>query len=432
MLLVILSACSEYQVNGEKQPPGFETGDPVGLPPDIEVSPPNVSLGVVCEAGGSTVTVTNVGDGELDLDSLAVTGGWTADDSGLPAILAYGESLDIAVSGSGEGSLRLYSNDPDEGAVDVPLSSLPNSAPTISWVAPTSGATLPVGGVTDFRVARADDLDGPEALALSWSSDVDGVLSTAPAGGDGIASLVWDNTLRTPGTHTVRLTATDSCGATTEASIVVCQDRGYAADDLDLDTWHFEGSAIWDATYSWVQLTAPITDQSGTAFQTSTTATSDDVNITFLFYVSGGSGADGISLTVLDSTRMSGFVGSTGGGIGYMGLPGWSVEVDTWYNAEYNDPTDLDHVSFHIDGDVSNPLAWAVLPEMEDGAWHEMVVAVKGTHATVSVDGVSYIDGNFGQITSFPAYVGFTAGTGSYTNFHLIDSLLVTEYVCQE
>lgn len=432
MLLVILSACSDYQVNGEKDPPGFETGDPVVSPPDIEVSPTDLSLGVVCDGGGGTITITNVGDGELDLDSIAVTGSWTADDSALPAILAYGESLDIAVDGSGEGTLRIYSNDPDEGAVDVPLSSAANAAPVISWVAPTSGVTLPVGGTTNFSASLADDLDAPEALTLTWSSDVDGVLSTAPAAGDGIASMSWDDTLRTPGTHTVTLTATDSCGATTEASIVVCQDQGYVADDLDLDTWHFEGSAVWDSTNDWVQLTAPIENQSGTAFQTSTTATSDDVNVTFLFYVSGGSGADGISITALDSTRMSGFVGSSGGGIGYMGLPGWSVEVDTWYNAEYNDPTEQDHVSFHVDGDVSNPLAWAALPEMEDGAWHEMVVTVKGIHATVTVDGTTYIDGDFGQITSFPAYVGFTGGTGSYTNFHLIDSLLVTEYVCQE
>jgi hypothetical protein len=31
---------------------------------------------------------------------------------------------------------------------------------------------------------------------------------------------------------------------------------------------------------------------------------------------------------------------------------------------------------------------------------------------------------------NFPAYVGFTAATGSLTNYHLIDSLTVTEEVC--
>ncbi|MBK9649142.1 MAG: hypothetical protein IPO67_29015 [Deltaproteobacteria bacterium] len=207
--------------------------------------------------------------------------------------------------------------------------------------------------------------------------------------------------------------------------------RGLHRRPSDLTTWYFAGYANYDSANGWVELTKPLTNQSGTAFQTASTASGDNVVIQFSFYASGGSGADGLSLTALDSSRMSGFVGELGGGLGYKGLPGWSVEIDTYYNAEYADPTPQDHVSFHLDGNVQTPLLWAALPEMEDGAWHEMSVSVTGSTVLVDVDGVNYINGTVSGITAFPAYVGFSASTGALTNSHLIDALEVTRSVCE-
>jgi hypothetical protein len=181
-----------------------------------------------------------------------------------------------------------------------------------------------------------------------------------------------------------------------------------------------------------VELTEPVVNESGTAFQTAASVSADSVEIDFAFYVSGGTGADGMSVTALDVDRMTRFVGGTGGGIGYLGLPGWSIEVDTWYNREHNDPTTEDHISLHFDGDVGAPAAWAALPDMEDGNWHVMTVSVVAPHVTVSIDGVTYLDEDVSGYYSFPAYVGFTAATGAVTNYHLIDALVVTEYICPE
>ena len=159
----------------------------------------------------------------------------------------------------------------------------------------------------------------------------------------------------------------DSCDTEASDQVEICQNEGYVDDGLALSTWNFEGHATWDSTNEWVELTDTGTNRAGTAFQTSATVDSDNVVIEFSFFVSGGSGADGISLTALDSTRMTGFVGGSGGGIGYAGLPGWSIEVDTWYNSENNDPTRTIWCSH--DGNQGSYAAWAALPEMEDGNW---------------------------------------------------------------
>ena len=113
-------------------------------------------------------------------------------------------------------------------------------------------------------------------------------------------------------------------------------------------------------------------------------------------------------------------------------LPGWSVEVDTFDNGAEVEPTANDHLAFTFDGDVDDYVAWAELPEMEDTGWHEMTVVVAAPRVTIAIDGVPYIDESLSGDFNFDAFIGFTAGTGGQTNAHLIDSLTVTESVCEE
>ena len=177
----------------------------------------------------------------------------------------------------------------------------------------------------------------------------------------------------------------------------------------------------------------------GSAFASHEVVSGGEVDIEFLFYIGEGSGADGISLTMLDIGRDVRTLGGTGCGIGYGGdaactagpaLPGWSIEVDTWYNGGV-DPTTLDHVAFTFDGDVDAYAAWAELPEMEDTGWHSMVVQVSAPHVYVSIDGVAYIDDDIPGYYDFEGWVGFTASTGGATNMHLIDALTVVDHLCE-
>lgn len=441
-LMPLLVGCSDYnfQPDGKASRRGVDTGaleveEPVpdeGGTPEIAALPGTLDLGIICEATSSTVELSNLGDAELTITALSAGGAWEVEDPGLPVTLAASESLPVSVSGGpGDATLTVSSNDPVTPELEVPLRSAGDVPPTLSIVDPVDGSVLGVSATTDFLARIADDIS-TEEVALVWTSDADGELARNVPDSAGEAVLTWDGTIQAPGTHTITVTGTDTCGNEVSDSVTVCQNAGYLAENLDLSTWNFEGDAVWDGSNGWVELTAPANNQSGTAFQTAATVDATNVQVEFSFYVSGGTGADGISVTALDTTRMTSFVGSAGGGIGYQGLPGWSIEVDTWYNNEHNDPTPDDHLSLHLDGNVNSPVTWAALPEMEDGNWHTMAVTVSGSHVTVDIDGTTYIDQTVSGLTSFPAYVGFTAATGGSTNYHLIDALEVEQYVCDE
>lgn len=437
-LLPLFAACSEYELKPEGEVSEGLAG------PEIEVYPSEVYAGTVCGELSQPVTISNVGVDDLELYEVALTGeGWTMQEGVSVFTLPPDESVTAWLVGTdGAGSLDIRSNDEDEGELSVPLDIQGDGAPTVTITSPSTGSVLDIGAASTLTATVADDVDAPEDLLLSWSSDVDGVFSTDPASADGAAAATWDASLQSEGGHALTLTAVDSCGNVGSALVDVCQNAGYTLDELDIASWHTEGGSLWDATNGWVQLTDTGGYLTGSAFAIDETVSGADVDISFSFYMGGGSGADGFTVTALDTERMSTFLGSPGCGLGYAGssasicvspttdgLPGWTVEVDAYYNSEV-DPTDADHVCFTFDGNLTGPAACAALPEMEDTGWHTMSVTILAPRVTVVIDDVTYIDQDLSGYFGFPAYVGFTASTGGSTNYHLIQSLEVTDYVC--
>jgi len=392
-----------------------------------------IDLGIVCDGAEATFTLTNEGDGTLIIEDIQIEGDWElVSDVGEVAAGSFAD-FDL-IGGGNNGSITITTNDPNNPTLTVSLVGSANQPPSLSL-----GSIPPVfapGASASFEANVSDD-QGAGALAMSWESDVDGMLSTDGADAAGLASYEWDGAAQTEGNHTMTVTATDSCGLSVSESFSFCQNLGYSEETLDLTTWAFTGAANWDSSNNWLELTDTSRYIVGTAFQTSEEVWSDNVSISFMFFASGGSssGADGLSLTAIDTTRMTTYQGAAGGAIGYGGLPGWSVEIDTWDNTGdpgLSEPTRADHVSFVIDG-ASNGLGevYADIHEVEDGQWHEMQVNMAGTHLTVSIDGIPYIDQEVEGVTAFPAHVGFTAATGNVTNYHLIDALVVERFVCE-
>ena len=424
MLLFIFSlSCTDYSLYSEEKQGNVESPAP-----EILVEPSELVLGAICTSNPEKFLIRNYGTGLLTVQSLTVEGeGWTVSNDPTPFGLDEGEIREISVdSGIGEAMLVIQSDDADTPIVNVPLSAESDQPPVLRILNPYDGEIL--DGERVFLASASDDVDAPEQLLVQWRSNLDGLFSTESASTDGSLEAVWSDAHQSGG-HLVQVMVSDSCSNSSSVMVQVCQQLVYEVENLDISTWNFEGTASWDAQNSWVELTGLGDYEAGSAFSTSQTVPGGQVEIEFLFYMSDGTGADGISLTALDVDRMTSFFGAAGGGIGYSGLPGWSLEVDNYYN-EGSDLTTEDHLMFSFDGNTSSPEFLVELPDMEDGAWHQMRVVVQEPHILVEIDNVVYVDEDIPGFYGFDAYVGFTAATGALTNYHLIDSLVVSEQVC--
>ena len=136
-LPLVLAGCSEYDLSRDKdtvETPG-ETDDTDvedGDWPDIEVDPLELDFGwlmLECVSDPQVVTVTNVGEADLDVTDIQLDGDGNSQFvlDATPQSLAPGESFDFSVefTPSVESLFQpvvvVYSNDPDESEVDVDL-----------------------------------------------------------------------------------------------------------------------------------------------------------------------------------------------------------------------------------------------------------------------------------------------------------------------
>jgi len=429
--------CSDYRIDK------VEGVEPPGTSPEISVDPGAVDPGVTCGVHTEDVTVSNVGDGPLTVtDVLLVGDGWSLSSiPTFPVLLDPGASFVVVVEGQGgPASLSFQSDDPIRNQVTITLESDLDTLPEMSLDAPPDDGLLGPGVRLDLTGAAFDGAVDPADLTISWASDVDGALGAVAPDSSGVFALPWDGLVRTPGAHQLTATLTDSCGTTVEDTIVVCQELGYVADQLDLDTWHYEGTAYWDVGDRVVELTALDPFAVGTAFQVGSAVPAGAVSLAFEFQTGGGTGADGFSVTALDVDRLTGFMGAPGCALGYgephescidtgEALPGWSVEIDTYYNP-YIDPSSNDHLSLTFDGDLDTTAAWVDLPEVEDTGWHLLEIEVRAPWVQIRLDGEILIDEEIPEFTAFDAYVGFTAATGADTNTHTIRGLTVAGDAC--
>ena len=432
--LLGLLGCSDYGLQDHVKP---TTTDVAAL----SVTPGSIDEVGLCSPASHELSVQNEGEGALTVSELRIEGeGWVLTSAPtLPLTLSGGESTRVVVEGTeGKAELVVVSDDPEVPELRVPLSAAANQPPTVTITTPSGGDIFGEGVDVTLEGTVTDPEDAAETLSATWSSSVDGTLTTRSPGADGAVDWLWAAAARSSGPATVSLAATDSCGATTVATADACQDGANTYDALSLSAWHYEGSAAWDSGAANLLLTPATTDQVGTAFETSSPVNADNVDIDFYVYLGGGTGADGMSLTALDVARATTFLGGSGCGIGYGGsadctagpaLPGWTLEIDTYYNGGV-DPTADDHLAFTFDGDVDGYQAWAALPEMEDTGWHYVEVSIVAPHVRVAVDSVVYLDQDIPGNYAFSAYVGFTAGTGGETNEHRVDELSVTDYSC--
>lgn len=156
----------------------------------------------------------------------------------------------------------------------------------------------------------------------------------------------------------------------------------------------------------------------------------------FDFWIGGGSaylgGADGLTFAFVPGPTL---LGSAGGDLGYTGMGGYAIEIDTYYNGEKGDPSE-NHIGV-VQGSSANHLyTTSSIPEIEDAGWFHCEVYFAYGHVQVflSNESIAYprtqvVDFTIPDYTPCEARLGFTASSGAGWNDHLIDNVFISTTV---
>ena len=192
-------------------------------------------------------------------------------------------------------------------------------------------------------------------------------------------------------------------------------------------SWQLNGSATMPGPAGAVQLTAATSYQAGSAFSTLQVPT-NGLAASFTAQIGGGTGADGMTFALVDSTKTTpGAVGSNGGGLGLDGLPGIGVALDTYQSAQANSNN---YVGIVTGTDSSGGVTWlttAPVPAPLRTGTHTVSVSINAGAISVFVDGAELINSYTPAAGLIPAtaFAGFTAGTGQGNDIHAVSNIVV-------
>ena len=171
-----------------------------------------------------------------------------------------------------------------------------------------------------------------------------------------------------------------------------------------------------------LELTSPAKNQRGTAM-VAFPMPSDAWRVTFDFWTGGGTGADGLGLVIIDPDEKE-LLGSAGGGLGVMGLNGYSVEFDTWRNGNLGDPNE-NHVGFIANSSMTHLALNAEIPELENTGWFEADIVAADGEITVYLDGEEVLRADLPSDLPQDIMLGLAAATGAATNYHIVDDVTI-------
>jgi hypothetical protein len=187
--------------------------------------------------------------------------------------------------------------------------------------------------------------------------------------------------------------------------------------------WQLNASAqlLGDFSGALLQLTGT-TEQfaAGTAFWP-TPLPSANLNASFDATIGGGTGADGLTLMLADPTTAPTKVGVFGGQLGFGGISGTAVVLDTFQNG----PANVVGISDGIgsDGNVHYLCKMTDAPPLR-GSSHHVSVSYSGGVLSVLIDGNAACS----AAVALPSNVliGFTAGSGGNTDQHAVGNVSIS------
>ena len=222
---------------------------------------------------------------------------------------------------------------------------------------------------------------------------------------------------------TYQLTSDDGSGQHNESLIGTgVQATGVTVPAPGAGGWRLNGTAHLSGDD--LQLTQAGRNQAGSAVFPVPVLT-DGLKAGFTSVIGGGSGADGLAFSLLDPAGATpASLGGPGGGLGYSGLPGVAITLDTYKNG--TDPSaNFVGIATRATGDTFTYAATSTtVPNLRSGP-HAVAVSVSGQTVTVSMDGTQILRTT---VPSLPptALLAFSGTTGSVTDIHTVRSAAIT------
>ena len=195
----------------------------------------------------------------------------------------------------------------------------------------------------------------------------------------------------------------------------------------DSGLWTYIGDAYRDTENEYVVLTEPKDGQVGVIWLKEEIR--GPFTMKFRYKAGGGTGADGLVFIFYKDTN---YTPCDGGGLGFTacpggypvpgyGVPGYGIEFDN-YKSSF-DPSG-NHIAL-IKDHVRNHIIYVNDKRTEDNKWHNVTVEVNVSSVKVILDGRALFTWS-GTLNRTFGGIGFSAATGYYTNWHIIDDVEIT------
>ena len=222
------------------------------------------------------------------------------------------------------------------------------------------------------------------------------------------------------------ITATD--GSTSRTVTISVSATGIGPAHVAVPTpggdWRVNGSAVMSGTA--LRLTPAMASQAGSAVFYQPVA-SNGLKATFTAQLSGGSGGDGLTFSLINPGDTTSALGHGGNMLGYGGLHGVSVVLATRKDVGFP-AANFVGISNGTTGTGSAVRLTfraysAAVPNLRSGT-HVVTVTVSGSKVSVAVNGKTYVSAT----VSIPAAVlpAFTAANGAATDVHAISAATIT------
>jgi hypothetical protein len=328
-------------------------------------------------------------------------------DTGSLAVSWAGSTLVVPVAGSartGQGQLTLLPDSVDFGSVVVGTSA------TLSFDVANTG-NIPVTVTKAKAPAGAFGAANPlpEGVLLGPEDTLHQEVTFTPAATG-------------PATARYEVTADDGQGP----QYVTLAGRGVVGVRVPAPAgpgWVRNGAAT--VSGGDLVLTPAQPNLAGSAFA-DTVLASDGLTARFVAEVRGGTGADGLTFTLLDAAAPATSLGRKAGSLGYGGLPNAvAVTLDTYRNSTDPGPNFVGVATGRrAPADVLVYAATSTdIGPLTTGT-HAVTATVYNGHVRVTVDGDLKID----VLVRLPALVrpGFTAATGGRSQRHLVRDVVIT------